>query len=39
MTRLKGNDGGSHLIVVNVEPRLDRYGKSWPESVVRDRDF
>ena len=34
MTRLKANDRGSYLTVVNAEPRIDRYGKTWPESVT-----
>jgi hypothetical protein len=33
MTRLKANERGSYLSVVNAEARLERYAASWPESI------
>ena len=35
MTRLKANDRGSYLTVVNAESRLDRYGQTWPDSTIQ----
>ena len=35
MTRLKANERGSHLTVVNSEARLGTYGRTWPDFSAR----
>lgn len=34
ITRLKAHELGSSLTVVNAEPRLERYGKTWPDATA-----